>query len=102
MGFNVYWAALPSCGHDSLLAGFSCKVREDWKRRQCTVADAQNPNKGRGRTNVSGVYGSVTGIQKNCKWGHGKTSGHRSVTGAWLHGHGFTASRLSGYAKRNT
>ena len=34
MGFNVYWAALPSGGRDSLLAGCNCKVREAWKRWQ--------------------------------------------------------------------
>ena len=43
MGFNVYWAALPSGGRDSLLTGCNCKVREAWKRRKCTVvAQAQN------------------------------------------------------------
>ena len=63
MGFNVYWAALFSGGRDRLLAGCNCKVREAWKRRQCTVAEARNHDYGKGGRTVTGVHGSVTGVQ---------------------------------------
>ena len=63
LGFNVYWAALPSGGRSSLLAGCNCKVLEAWKRQRCTVAEAQNHDKGRGGKTVTGVHGHVAGIQ---------------------------------------
>ena len=47
MGFNVYWAALPSGGRDSLLA----------------VAEAQNHDYGSGGCTVTGVHWNVTGTQ---------------------------------------
>ena len=37
MGFSALWAALPSNGHDGLLAGCNCIVREAWKRRLCAA-----------------------------------------------------------------
>ena len=64
MGFNVYWAALLSGRFDSLLAGCNCKIWEAWKTWQCTVAVAQNHDEGRGGRTVTGVHGSVIGIQQ--------------------------------------
>ena len=77
LGFNVYWAALPSDGRDSLLAGCNCKVLEGWKKRWCAVTEAQNYDNGRGGRTVAGVHGSVTGIQnKTVHGGMKKTTGH--------------------------
>ena len=77
MGFNDGCAALPFGGHDSLLAVCNCKVLEAWKRRQCTVAEAYNHDKGRGGRTVTGVYRNVAGIQEETvNGGTKRTSGH--------------------------
>ena len=84
MGFNVYWAALPSGGRDSLLAGCNCKVLEAWKGWLRTVAEAQNHNKGSSRRTVTGVHGSATGIQNETVNG-GTKNECACVAGTWLH-----------------
>ena len=85
--FDVYWAALPTGRWHRLLAGRNCKVQEPWNRGQCTVTEAQNHDEGRGGRTVRGVHGSVMGnTEQKSNWAHQKTSGQRSVTGAWLHG----------------
>ena len=85
IGFNVYWAALPSGGRDSPLAGCNYKVLEAWKRWHCTVADAQNHNKGRGGRTATGVHRSVTRIQnETVNWGTKKQVG--MCNDAWLFG----------------
>ena len=105
MGFNVYWAALPFGGCDSLLTVCNCKVLEVWKIQQCTVAEAQSHDKGRGGTTVTApttlttlittrllhnptglcrhseqaMFGgtrTANTLERNCDWGHEKTSGH--------------------------
>ena len=39
---------------------------------------------GRSVTGASSREGNGD-IEQKCNWGHGETSGHRSITGAWLH-----------------
>ena len=73
MDFNVYWVALPTGGRHTLLVGCSCKVREAWNRRQCTLREAQNYDNGMGGRTVKGVHESVTrDTEQKCNWGHGK------------------------------
>ena len=35
---------------------------------------------------VAALWECNGGIEHKCNWGHGETSGHKSVTGEWLHG----------------
>ena len=63
MDFNVYLVALPTGGSHRLLAGCNWKVWEVCNRQQCTVTEAQNRHKGRGGETVTGVHGTVKGIQ---------------------------------------
>ena len=60
MSIGLHWA---SGGHDSLLAGCNCKVQEAWKSRQCTVAEAQSHDKGKGGRTVAGVHESLTEME---------------------------------------
>ena len=61
--FNVCWAALPTGGWHRLLAVCNCKAWEAWNKRQCTVRATLNHDEGGGGRTVTGVHGSVTGIQ---------------------------------------
>ena len=63
MDSNAYWAALPTGGWHKVLAGHNCKL---WMPAMASsVTEAQSHNKGtcRGGRSVTGVHGSVTGIQ---------------------------------------
>ena len=73
--FSVYLGALPTGGWHKLLAWCNCKAREAWNRQQCTVTEAQNHDKGRGGETVTGVHGSVMGVQSKRV-----TGGRRVVT----------------------
>ena len=77
---------MPSGGCDSLLTGCSCKVLEAGKRRQCTVAETQNHDKGSGGRTITGVRGSVTGIQNETVNGGMNKNKWACVTGTWNHG----------------
>ena len=58
------------------MAGCNRKVWEARKRRQCTVAEVQNPYVGRGGRSVTGAHGSITEIQsKTSKEGMEKRVG---------------------------
>ena len=55
----------------------------------CSVTETQSHHEGRGGRSVTRVHVSVTKVHNKSVTGGGgerKKSGHRSVTGAWLHG----------------
>ena len=80
--FNVYWVALPTGGRYRLLAVCNCcKVQEACDGRQCAVKEAQ-----RWRNCKRSSWECNGDTEQKCNWGHGKMSGHRSVTGALLDG----------------
>ena len=69
MDFNANWAELPTGGWHKLL---NCKV---WEHGMASsVTEAESHDKGGGGRSVTGVHGSVTGVQNKSvtglHWGH--------------------------------
>ena len=84
---NAYWATLPTGLWQRLLARRDCKVWMPAMASNVTEAQSHDECTCRGGRSVTGVHGSVTGIQnRSVTCSMEKMNGHRNVTEAWFHG----------------